>query len=149
MTEFILCLVILHRGGVMPLWWVLLLQSKSLQFLPVQFHFHSALTWPVSIKLEFCGVCVCFTSESCQSADTVRQLQTDSLQWRPDGIISWDSACVNLIRRPYNCIDLLHAYTVYVYMCSACAAIQYIRVTLSQVRALYSPGCVFIDILWA
>lgn len=63
--------------------WVLALQLRS--FRSVQINLHSALMWPVSITLASGGRCVCFTSESLLSADTVRQLQTDSLQQRPDG----------------------------------------------------------------
>lgn len=62
---------------------VLPLDSESIWLISVQFNFHLAPLWSVSIPLRFCGRCVCFTSESHLSADTVRQLQTDSLQYEP------------------------------------------------------------------
>ncbi len=70
----------LRRVYVIPLQRVLPLQAESIRFISVQFNFHSAPLWSVSIMLGLCGRCVCFTSESRLSADTVRQLQTDSLQ---------------------------------------------------------------------
>lgn len=65
--------------------WVLALQLPSIWLLSVQFNLHSPLTWPVSITLALGGRYVSFTLESLLSADTVRQLQSDSLQQRPDG----------------------------------------------------------------
>lgn len=82
MTEWIL---LSFYDLSVPRRWVLALQLRSIRLLSVQFNLHSALMWPVSITRAFGGRCVCFTSESLLSADTVRQLQTDSVQQRPDG----------------------------------------------------------------
>lgn len=81
MTEWIL---LSFYDLSVPRRWVLALQLRSIRLLSVQFNLHSALMWPVSITRAFGGRCVCFTSESLLSADTVRQLQTDSVQQRPE-----------------------------------------------------------------
>lgn len=83
-----------------------------------QFNFHSALIWPVLIKLGFCGGSMCFTSESHLSADTVRQLQTDSLQSGLDGtkglILSWDRMC-KCNNVPMKCIACVCMCAVFIH----------------------------------
>lgn len=125
---------------VIPLPRVLPLQSEPIHFSSVQFNVHSALMWSVSIMLSLSGRCVCFTSESCLSADTVhRQLQTDSLQYGGlmGPFLSW--VCIKHasihMHRPTHCMHM-HTWMHVYYVCSACASIF-----LWQVSA-WSPGCV-------
>lgn len=81
--------------------WVLALQLPSIWLLSVQFNLHSALTWPVSITSALGGRYVSFSFESLLSADAVRQLQSGSLQQRPDGTerpFTLRHKCVNTTR---------------------------------------------------
>ena len=129
MTRWIVYLI-WQDARVAPLKRVLSHRFESIHFISVQFNFHPALLWSVSIMSGFCGRCACFTSESRLSTDTVQRLQADSLQQGPDGTrgAHFHPKCVGLCVCDAHGIHM-HTYCMQthkwmrVYAWRACASI--------------------------
>lgn len=152
MTEWILYLVILRRVCVIPLQWVLPMQSESNWLISVQFNFHSALLWSISIMLRFCGRCVYHFREP--SVSWYSQTASDWLAavgaWWDQGTISVLSVCMCKA-----CTIAMHIYCMYthewlhIYMCSACASIFLCACeTDFCITASWMCACIYC-LLWA